>query len=118
MPVKEDAQGQIDISSATIATITNQAVNMCYGVVGMASKNLVDGIAQLLSRDARRGIDVRIVDDQIVIDIYVIVEHGVRVRTVAESIQQTVKFHVEKAVGLPVHSVNVYVQGLRHGAKQ
>jgi len=113
MPVREDSRGRIDISSATIATITNQAVHQCYGVVGMASKSLVNGIAQLLSRDNRRGVEVRVDGEEIVIDVYVIVEYGVRIRVVAESIQRTVKFHVEKALGLPVHAVNVYVQGLR-----
>lgn len=113
MPVQEDSKGKIDISSATIATITNQAVHQCYGVVGMASKNLVNGIAQLLTRDNRRGVDVKVDGDEIVIDVYVIVEYGVRIRVVAESIQNTVKFHVEKTLGLPVHAVNVYVQGLR-----
>ena len=113
MPVQEDSKGKIDISSATIATITNQAVHQCYGVVGMANKNLVNGIAQLLTRDARRGVDVKVDGDRIDIDVYVVVEYGVRIRVVAESIQNTVKFHVERALGLPVHSVNVYVQGLR-----
>lgn len=118
MPVTEDSRGKIDISSATIATITNQAVIQCYGVVGMSSKNLVNGIAQLLSRENRRGVEVKVEGDQITIDVYVIVEYGVRVRTVAESIQQTVKFHVEKTLGLPVHAVNVYVQGLRMSENQ
>lgn len=118
MPIKEDSQGIIDISSAAIATIVSQAVNQSYGVVGMSSKNLVGGIAQLLSRDNRRGIEVSVNGDQIVIDIYVIVQHGVRIRTVAESIQQTVKFHVEQALGLPVHAVNIYVQGLRMSDQQ
>ncbi len=115
MPVQEGSKGKIDISSATIATITNQAVNQCYGVVGMASKNLVNGIAQLLSRDNRRGVEITVEGDKIVIDVYVIVQYGVRIRVVAQSIQNTVKFHVEKALGLPVHAVNVYVQGLRMG---
>lgn len=118
MPVQEDSKGRIDISSATIATITNQAVHQCYGVVGMANKNLVNGIAQLLSRDNRRGVEVSVDGDKIVIDVYVIVQYGVRIRVVAESIQNTVKFHVEKALGLPVHAVNVYVQGLRMGDQQ
>lgn len=118
MPVQEESKGKIDISSATIATITNQAVNQCYGVVGMANKNLVNGIAQLLSRDNRRGVDVKVNGDKIVIDVYVIVQYGVRIRVVAESIQNTVKFHVEKALGLPVHAVNVYVQGLRMSDQQ
>ena len=56
--------------------------------------------------------------DRIVIDVYVIVQYGVRIRVVAESIQNTVKFHVEKALGLPVHAVNVYVQGLRMNDQQ
>jgi uncharacterized alkaline shock family protein YloU len=113
MPVQQESLGKIDISIATIATITNQAVNQSYGVVGMAGKGLVNGIAQLLSRESRRGIDVVVEGDKIIIDVYVIVEYGIPIRVVAQSIQHTVKFHVEKAVGLPVEAVNIYVQGLR-----
>jgi uncharacterized alkaline shock family protein YloU len=105
--------GKIDISKAAISTITNQAVNQCYGVVGMANKSLVNGIANLLSRDSRRGLEVTVDEDGILIDVYVIVEYGTRIRIVAESIQNTVKFHVEKAMGLPVKAVNVYIHGLR-----
>ncbi len=105
--------GQIDISKTAISTIANQAVNQCYGVVGMANKNLANGIANLLSRDSRRGIEVSVDEDGILIDVYVIVEYGTRIRVVAESIQNTVKFHVEKAMGFPVKAVNVYIHGLR-----
>ena len=113
MPTRDESLGEIDISSAAIATIANQAINQCYGVVGMSSKNIVDGIARLLTRDGRRGIDVRMEEDEIVIDVYVIVEYGMRIRTVAESIQNTTKYQVEKVLGLPVREVNVFIQGLR-----
>ena len=109
----ERSYGKIDISKAAVATIANQAVNQCYGVVGMANKSFVNGISNLLSRDSRRGIDVTIDDEAIVVDVYVIVEYGTRIRVVAESIQNTVKFHVEKAIGFPVKAVNVYIYGLR-----
>ncbi len=114
MATNDESLGQIDISPSTIATIATRSVHQCYGVVGMSSKNLVDGIAYLLTRDANRGIDVSFDDDgAIVIDVYVIVAYGVRILTVAHSIQNTVKFHVEKALGRPVRAVNVTVQGLR-----
>ena len=113
MTVQHENYGMIDISTTAVSTIANQAINQCYGVVGMAEKNVATGIAKLLSRDSRRGIDVTLRDGGIVIDVYVIVEYGVRIKTVAESIQHTVKFHLEKALSLPVHEVNVYVQGLR-----
>ena len=111
--MQDDRLGVIDISPTAVTTIASQAINQCYGVVGMADKNLASGIAKLLSRDSKRGIDVTILEDGIIIDVYVIVEYGVRIRTVAESIQHTVKFHLEKALSKPVHEVNVYVQGLR-----
>jgi uncharacterized alkaline shock family protein YloU len=111
----EGTLGVIDISTTAVTTIASQAINQCYGVVGMANKNLANGIANLLSRDSKRGINVTIEKDEISIDVYVIVEHGVRIRAVAESIQHTVKFHVEKALGMTVNEVNVYVQGLRLG---
>ncbi len=113
MPTREETLGQVDISTSAIATIASHAINQSYGVVGMASKNIVDGIARLLIRDSNRGINVYMDDNEIVIDVYVIIEHGVRIRAVAESIQHTTKFHVEKVLGLPVRAVNVYVQGLR-----
>lgn len=113
MATNDDSLGQIDISPSTIATIATRSVHQCYGVVGMSSKNLVNGIAHLLTRDAHRGIEVSFEDEAIVIDVYVIVAYGTRILTVAHSIQNTVKFHVEKALGRPVRAVNVYVQGLR-----
>jgi uncharacterized alkaline shock family protein YloU len=109
----DGSYGRIDISKTAVATIANQAVNQCYGVVGMANRNLVRGLSALLSKDSRRGIEVTIEDGEIVVDVYVIVEYGTRIRTVAESIQNTVKYHVEKAMGTPVRAVNVYVHGLR-----
>lgn len=113
MSTTDGSYGRIDISKAAVATIANRAVNQCYGVVGMANKNLVRGLSAILSRDNRRGIEVTIEEEEIVVDVYVIVEYGTRIRTVAESIQNTVKYHVEKTMGTPVRAVNVYVHGLR-----
>lgn len=118
MSETETDNGMIDISKTAVATIANQAVNQCYGVVGMADKNIASGIAKLLSRDSKKGIEVFKTGHEISIDVYVIVEYGVRIKTVAESIQNTVKFHVEKSLGVPVKEVNVFVQGLRINKEQ
>jgi uncharacterized alkaline shock family protein YloU len=106
--------GKIEISPTAVATLASSAVLKCYGVVGMASPSLRRGLAELLSRDSsRRGVKVRIEDAQIIIDLYVIIEYGVRISEVAHNIMHNVKFRVEKSLGLPVAQVNVHVQGLR-----
>lgn len=113
----ENEYGNIAISPTAIASIVNHSVNQCYGIVGMASRGMVNGIAQLLSRDPHKGIDVRLTDETLEIDLYVIVEYGIRIRAVAETVQNTVKFNVEKGMNRPVDAVNVYVQGLAHVPK-
>jgi uncharacterized alkaline shock family protein YloU len=107
------AQGKIEISPQAVASMAAYAATRSYGIVGMAAKNVVDGIATTLTGDPHRGIDVHILDGSIQIDLYVIVEYGTRISSVARSVANTVRFNVEKATGLPVSDVNVYVQGLR-----
>ena len=110
---EETFPGRVEVSPTAIASLAGQAVVECYGVVGMANRNLRDGIAEILPRgNYRRGIDVKFVDRQIVIDLYVVIQYGTRISEVTHGIMNRVKYNVEKAVGIPVIEVNVHVQGL------
>jgi uncharacterized alkaline shock family protein YloU len=51
--------------------------------------------------------------EDINIEVHIIVEFGTRINSVAESVKNTVRYHVEKALGLKVNSVSVHVAGLR-----
>lgn len=105
--------GSINISPRAIATITFNAARESYGVVGLTSKNLVDGLTQALVKDPTHGVEVTYDGREITIDIYVIIEYGTRIKAVASSVRNTVRYHVEKAIGMPVGQINVHVQGLR-----
>lgn len=105
--------GSIHVSPRAIATIVYQAALRSYGVVGLSPKNLVDGISHVLVKEPVHGVDVHYDGNKIEIDIYIIVEYGTRIASVASSVKNTVQYHVEKALGLPVHAVNVHIRGLR-----
>jgi uncharacterized alkaline shock family protein YloU len=113
MTDESNVHGRIIVSPKAIATIAAQSAMQSYGVVGMASKNIVDGIAQALVHDPRHGVQVIISDDQITIDLFIIVEYQTRVSSVATSVANIVHYQVEKTLGMPVKAVNVHVQGLR-----
>jgi uncharacterized alkaline shock family protein YloU len=113
MPEQKRSLGRIEVSPAAIASIANEAVLTCYGVVGTADKDLAIGIVNLLSPDSKRGIEVHVNNGQIVIDVYVIIEYGTRIVAVARNVMNVVKFSVERALGIPVAEVNVHVEGLR-----
>jgi len=106
--------GRVEVSPTAIATLASQAVLECYGVVGMASPNFINGLAQLLRIEQRNlGVEVHCDGDSIVIDLYVILQYGTRIMVVADEVQHSVKFAVERSLGRPIQAVNVHVQGLR-----
>ena len=110
----ERVLGKIEVSPRAIVSIASHAVLNCYGVVGMASSTLRDGIAEILQvENYHRGVEVKLLDERIVIDLYVVMEYGTRLSEVSHNVMESVKFEVEKALGMPVAAVNVHVQGLR-----
>ncbi|HVN14137.1 MAG TPA: Asp23/Gls24 family envelope stress response protein [Anaerolineales bacterium] len=105
--------GGIHISPNAVAAIAYHATLQSYGVVGLAPKNLADGFVHTITREPSRGVTVHYDGENIDIDIYIIVEYGTRINSVAESVANSVRFNVEKALGLKVNSVNIHVAGLR-----
>jgi uncharacterized alkaline shock family protein YloU len=112
MSKETQVHGSIRVAPRAIATIAYRATIESYGVVGLASKNLLNGLGNLIVRDPTHGIVVRYVEDKINIDLYVIVEYGMNIKSVADNVAQSVRFQVEKALGVPINAVNVHVQGM------
>jgi uncharacterized alkaline shock family protein YloU len=108
-------RGRIEVFPAVVGAIAGHAAVECYGIMGMAARGLRDGVATLLRREnVHRGVEVREVGDQLAIDVYVVVQYGVRITEVALNLKRAVRFEVERSTGVPVAEVNVFVQGV-HG---
>lgn len=119
--MRQNTAGRIEVSARAIATTTAQVVTRCYGVVGMAPRNLRDSVAHVLRpEDQHKGIEVQISADQVAIDLFVVIEYGTRIATVARNIMETVQYAVEHALGKTQTTVNVHVQALRmeHNTKE
>ncbi|MBN1266874.1 MAG: Asp23/Gls24 family envelope stress response protein [Anaerolineales bacterium] len=108
-----EVQGQILISPKAIATIAAQSALESYGVVGMTSDNIFDELAIQLDLDPHHGVEVKQIGDTIQINLFIVIEYGTRISSVAKSVANTVRYHVENAIGMPVSAVNVHVQDLR-----
>lgn len=106
--------GQINISDNVIAVIAGMAATECYGLVGMASRNIQDGLSEILGKEQfDRGVDVRLDGDQLEIDLYIIVEYGINITQVSYNVMEKVKYTVENLVGIKVSRINTRVQGVR-----
>jgi len=109
-------RGTIEVSPQAIATVAGRAVAEVPGIAGIADKHLRFGTAELQPTDRyARGVEVRFAGERIIIDIYVIVEHGPRISDVAHEAIMRAKTAVEAMLGLPIVQINIVVQGLRVG---
>ncbi len=114
--VRQEELGRVEVSKHAIMTLVGHAANECYGIVGMAARGLRDGIAERLNMEnIHRGVVVTLTGEGVAIDLYVIVEYGVRVSEVAQNLMSVVGYAVERTMGLTVSTVNVNVQGIHGG---
>ncbi|NLM43308.1 MAG: Asp23/Gls24 family envelope stress response protein [Clostridiales bacterium] len=106
--------GEIYLSDDVLASLAGLAATECYGIVGMASKSAKDGIVELLKREnLSKGVKVTSDGDEIIIDLYIIVEFGTKISVIADNIIRKVKYTLENLTGLKVKKVNINVQGVR-----
>ena len=110
-------KGGITVSSAVFTNIVGMAASNCFGVKGMAVRSMTDGLVHLLRKEAMgKGVLVTFhEDDTVSIDLHIIVDHGVNLKAVADSIISEVRYVLTKTTDAQVRAVNVYVDGIMVG---
>lgn len=111
--IKETDVNGVKIANEVVAIIAGVATSEVQGVAGM-SGGLVGGISEMLGKkNFSKGIKVEVDGNETAIEIYIIVEYGVRIPDVAWVLQNKVKTAVEEMTGLNVVKVNIHVQGVK-----
>ena len=110
----QNEHGFITIENDVLAKYTGSAAIECFGVVGMASVGVKDGIVRLLMRDnVKHGVSICVTGDKIKVDLHIIVAYGVSIMAVAENLIHNVQYKLEEFTGMKVEKINVFVEGVR-----
>lgn len=106
--------GDVTVENDVIASVVGGATIANPGVVGMASRSaLKDGVNQILNRENYgRGVVVSQGEKGLTIDVYIVVQHGMKLADISTSVQARVKYYLNAYLGLQVPEVNVIVQGI------
>ena len=106
--------GEITISDAVFTTITGAAATNCFGVKGMAVRSVTDGLVHLLRRESMaKGVLVRVNDDgTISIDLHIMIDQGVNIPVLGQSIVSEVRYKVSQQTDTEVRDVNVIVDSV------
>lgn len=106
--------GNISITSEVFTYLAGDAATSCFGVKGMSGRSKEGGAWQLLRRESMsKGVDVSFNDDgSISLGLHIGVDNGVNMSTVARSIIKEVSYKLEKATGVPVRKVDIFVDNI------
>ena len=106
--------GEIIVDTDVIAKYAGTIAVECIGIVGMATKNVKDGLVNLLRKEnLSNGINVTVEDNRLCLDFHVIVAYGVSISAVSDNLIETVKYKVEEFTGIGVEQINIYVESVR-----
>ena len=110
----ENENGSVNVSTSVYTAIAGTAASNCFGVKGMAARSVSDGVYHLLRKESvSKGVRVDFHQDgTISIDLHIMVDSGVNLTAVANSIISEVRYVVTKSTGTEVRAVNVYVDSM------
>lgn len=104
-------KGTISITSEVFTNIAGDVATSCFGVKGMAGRSKEGGPLQLLRRESMsKGVFTHFDDDgTLSLELHIGVDNGVNISAVCRSIIKEVSYKLEKATGVPVKNVDVFV---------
>ncbi|MDD6082488.1 MAG: Asp23/Gls24 family envelope stress response protein [Oscillospiraceae bacterium] len=110
----ENHIGKITISNRYLTDLITGTVSSCVGVADMKSVSLISDICSFIKKDsmAGKGVNVRVKDNRLVIDVHVSVTFGTNISAVTASLKHKVRYAVEEATGAEVDSVNIFVDSI------
>ena len=103
--------GRIRITDEVFTNLAGDAATSCFGVKGMVACSKEGGPWQLLRRESMsKGVKLNF-DDKggVSLELHIGVDRGVNISAVSNSIMNEVKYKLEKSTGVPIQSVDVYI---------
>lgn len=106
--------GKITIDGYVISKLAGITTTECYGIVGMASKNMKDGIVRLLKMEnITKGVKLNFSENSFTIDLHIIVKYGINIDAVCKTIINTVKYKIEKYTDIKVDNITIFVEDIK-----
>lgn len=104
--------GKTTIAPNVLLTIARLATLDIEGVSHMSTRP--GGVNRILQRGYDEGVSIRIDEDLVYVDLYVVLKHDVNVREVSRNIQTDVARAVSEMVGMDVGRVNVHIEDIQY----
>lgn len=114
--MSEPIAGTLSVSNDVIAHIAGYAAMSCYGVVGMAEQlQGAESVRLLPGQRMRKGVIVTSAEDCLTVDLHVVIESGVNMKSVSENLASSVSFTLKEIAQIdPAHlRIAIHIDGMK-----
>lgn len=112
----ENIAGTLSVANDVIADIAGYAALSCYGVVGMAEQlQGAESVRVLAAQRLRKGVVVTATEKGLAVDLHVVLEAGVNMKSVSANLASAVTFMLTEVAELdPAKlSIVIHVDGMK-----
>lgn len=114
--MSENIAGTLSVSNDVIADIAGYAALSCYGVVGMAEQQQgVESVRLLTGQRLRKGVLVSSTEDGLALDLHIVIENGVNMKSVCANLASSVSFTLAEIAQIdPAHlKIAIHIDALK-----
>ncbi len=112
--IDEKPRGHILISEEAIADLAGHTAMQSYGVVGMDYPTWGSRLRRLFRLGgSSRGIKVSVTDNDVLIDLFIVVENQTNMREISRNLTDQITYTVAKHTGLNIKEVNVHISNIK-----
>lgn len=112
----EPIAGTLSVSNEVIADIAGYAAMSCYGVVGMAEQMQgAESVRLLPGQRLRKGVLVTTTESGLTVDLHVVLEAGVNMRSVSDNLSSSVAFTLSEIAQIDPASLKIaiHIDGMK-----
>lgn len=112
----EPIAGTLSVSNEVIADIAGYAAMSCYGVVGMAEQMQgAESVRLLPGQRLRKGVLVTTTESGLTVDLHVVLEAGVNMRSVSDNLSSSVAFTLSEIAQIDPASlmIAIHIDGMK-----
>ncbi|RCW65409.1 Asp23/Gls24 family envelope stress response protein [Saliterribacillus persicus] len=108
----DSSLGKVEIAPEVLEVIAGIATTEVSGVSSMRG-NFATGVAERLGKKTHgKGIKVELVEDAVIIDVFIVVDYGSTIPTVAKKIQSNIRQAIINMTAISIKEINVHVVGM------
>ncbi len=104
--------GKTTVAPDVLVEIARMAALKVAGVHAMAP--VTGGVNRLFGRGISDGVRIKIEDDVVIADMYIVLDNGINIRDVSRTIQQKVTRAITEMVGMDVAEVNIHIENIAY----